>query len=127
MPFVKGIYNSVKKVSDTLLSDGGNAFREAVLVPFPQPHLWTIGFITGSPADAILPHLDEAYISVYVPTTPNPTGGYFILVKQSDVRPLAMSVDDALKYVISMGVVAPVMKPDMAANLLQKEATPATL
>lgn len=107
IPVVKQIYSSVKQVSDTLLSDSGNAFRKALLVEFPYQGSWTIAFMTGTPASAVLRHLSEEHISVYVPTTPNPTSGYFIIVPKSRVRDLDMSVDEALKYVISMGVVAP--------------------
>ena len=109
IPFVKSIYSSVKQVSDTVLSDQGNAFRKALLVEFPRPGCWTIAFMTGTPAGAVSRHLDGEHISVYVPTTPNPTGGYFVMVPRASARELDMSVDDALKYIISMGVVAPRM------------------
>jgi uncharacterized membrane protein len=107
IPFVKSIYSSVKQVSDTLLSDKGQAFRKALLVEFPRPGSWTIAFQTGVPADAVAPHLPGEHVSVYVPTTPNPTGGYFLMLPRSQVRELDMTVDAALKYIISMGVVAP--------------------
>ena len=107
IPVVKSIYSSVKQVSDTVLSDQGTAFRKALLVEFPRPGCWTIAFLTGTPADAVVDHLPGEHISVYVPTTPNPTGGYFVMVPKSTVRELDMSVDDALKYIISMGVVSP--------------------
>ncbi|MEO6565631.1 MAG: DUF502 domain-containing protein [Casimicrobiaceae bacterium] len=107
IPVVRQIYSSVKQVSDTLLSDSGNAFRKALLVEFPYPGSWTIAFLTGAPASVVTRHLTEEHVSVYVPTTPNPTSGYFIIVPKSRVRDLDMSVDEALKYVISMGVVAP--------------------
>jgi len=107
IPVVKSIYSSVKQVSDTVLSDQGTAFRKALLVEFPRPGCWTIAFLTGTPADAVLDHLPGEHISVYVPTTPNPTGGYFVMVPKGSVRELDMSVDDALKYIISMGVVSP--------------------
>lgn len=107
IPFVKSIYSSVKQVSDTLLSTKGNAFRKALLVEFPREGSWTIGFLTGTPATAIAPYLPEEHVSVYVPTTPNPTGGYFLMLPRSQVRELDMTVDEALKYIISMGVVAP--------------------
>lgn len=108
LPVVKSIYSSVKQVSDTLFSDSGNAFRKAVLVQFPREGAWTIAFLTGTPSGNVAAHLgEEEYVSVYVPTTPNPTSGYFIMVKKSATRELDMSVDDALKYIISMGVVAP--------------------
>ncbi|WP_024301470.1 DUF502 domain-containing protein [Pseudogulbenkiania sp. MAI-1] len=107
-PVVKSIYSSVKQVSDTLLSDSGQAFRQALLVQFPHQGAWTVAFQTGTPAADVTAHLDgEEYVSVYVPTTPNPTSGYFIMVPKKDTRELNMSVDAALKYVISMGVVAP--------------------
>ncbi len=107
IPVVKSIYSSVKQVSDTLLSDSGNAFRKALLVEFPHEGSWTIAFLTGTPASAVAQHLTEEHLSVYVPTTPNPTSGYFIIVPRSRVRELDMTVDEALKYVISMGVVSP--------------------
>ena len=111
IPFVKSIYSSVKQVSDTLLSDSGNAFRKALLVEFPRSGCWTIAFLTGTPADAVAGHLSGEHISVYVPTTPNPTGGYFVMVPKASIRELDMSVDEALKYIISMGVVAPRLRP----------------
>ena len=107
IPFVKSIYSSVKQVSDTLLSDQGNAFRKALLVEFPHAGSWTIAFQTGSPAPAVAARLDGEHVSVYVPTTPNPTSGYFVIVPRNRVHELDMTVDEALKYIISMGVVAP--------------------
>ena len=109
IPVVKSIYSSVKKVSESLLSDSSRSFKTPVLVPFPQPGIWTIAFVSGHIPDKLKGSLpqDDDYISVYVPTTPNPTGGYYIMVKKSDVRELDMSVDDALKYVISLGMVMP--------------------
>jgi len=107
IPIVKSIYSSVKQVSDTLFSSSGNAFREAVLVQYPRQGAWTIAFVTGRPGGETATHLPGDYISIYVPTTPNPTSGFFLMVPRSDVIALAMSVDEALKYVISMGVVAP--------------------
>jgi uncharacterized membrane protein len=108
IPVVRGIYSSVKQVSDTLFSESGTAFRTAVLVQWPRPDVWTIGFVTGTPGGDVVNYLrGEEYLSVYVPTTPNPTGGYFVMLRKSDCIELKMSVDDALKYVVSMGVVAP--------------------
>jgi uncharacterized membrane protein len=107
IPVVRSIYSSVKQVSDTLFSPGGNAFRTAVLVQWPRTDVWTIGFVTGTPGGDVSNHLVGDYVSVYVPTTPNPTGGYFVMLRKSDCIELKMSVDEALKYVISMGVVAP--------------------
>jgi uncharacterized membrane protein len=108
IPVVKSIYNSVKQVSDTLFSSSGQAFRKALLVRFPHSDVWTIAFLTGVAGGEVATKLGPDMISVYVPTTPNPTSGYFILVSRAHVIELEMSVDDALKYVISMGVAAPV-------------------
>lgn len=109
IPVVKSIYSSVKKVSESLLSDNSRSFKTPVLVPFPQSNIWTIAFVSGSLPKAISQSLPDAenYTPVYVPTTPNPTGGYYIMVKNSDIRELDMSVDDALKYIISLGMVSP--------------------
>jgi uncharacterized membrane protein len=107
IPIVKSIYSSVKQVSDTLFSSSGNAFREAVLVQYPRAGSWTIAFVTGAPSGEVAAHLASPHVSVYVPTTPNPTSGFFLMMPRSDVVPLRMSVDEALKYIISMGVVAP--------------------
>lgn len=116
IPIVKSIYNSVKQVSDTLFSSSGNAFREAVLVQYPRPGTWTIAFVTGRPGGEVANHLLGDYLSIYVPTTPNPTSGFFLMLPRSDVIELSMSVDEALKYVISMGVVAPPAPPVLVRN-----------
>ena len=117
IPIVKSIYNSVQQVSDTLFSSSGNAFREAVLVQYPRAGCWTIAFVTGKPGGEAAHHLEGDWLSIYVPTTPNPTSGFFLMLPRADVIFLTMSVDDALKYVISMGVVAPPV-------VLQAAATP---
>ena len=122
IPIVKSIYSSVKQVSDTLFSSSGNAFREAVLVQYPRQGSWTIAFVTGRPGGEAAQHLAGDYLSVYVPTTPNPTSGFFLMVPRADVIVLQMSVDEALKYVISMGVVAPPLHPPRTAE----PALPAT-
>ena len=114
IPIVRSIYSSVKQVSDTLFSENGNAFRKALLVQWPREGVWTIGFLTGLPGGDVVNHLPGEYLSVYVPTTPNPTGGYFVMLKKSDCIELQMSVDEALTYVISMGVVAPAKRADKA-------------
>ncbi|MDO9051375.1 MAG: DUF502 domain-containing protein [Methylotenera sp.] len=111
VPVVKSVYSSVKQVSDTLFSDSGNAFRKAVMVQFPRQGAWTIAFVTGVPGGDVRNHLHGDYVSIYVPTTPNPTGGYFLMIPKADVIELEMSVDEALKYIISMGVVAPANRP----------------
>lgn len=107
IPVVNSIYSSVKQVSDTLFSSSGNAFRKAMLVPYPHQGSWTIAFLTGTPGGDVRNHLVGDYISVYVPTTPNPTSGFFLMMPRSDAIELDMTVDEALKYIVSMGVVSP--------------------
>ena len=125
IPFVRSIYNGVKKVSDTLFSSNGNAFRTALLVQFPYPGAWTIAFQTGGPTGEVADHLKGELVSVYVPTTPNPTGGYFLMLPRSEVIELDMSVDEALTYVISMGSVPPSVQPQAAtASSVNSLTTP---
>jgi uncharacterized membrane protein len=107
IPVVNSIYSSVKQISDTLFSSSGQAFRKALLVQWPREGTWTIAFLTGAPSGSLLRHIPDDCVSVYVPTTPNPTGGYFVIVPRKDVVELDMTVDQALKYIISMGVVPP--------------------
>ena len=117
IPVVRSIYSSVKQVSDTLFSENGNAFRKAVMIEWPRPGVWTIAFVTGKPNGELLKHLKDDFVSIYVPTTPNPTGGYFVLLKMSDCIELDMSVDEALKYIVSMGVVSPKIMPIKADKI----------
>lgn len=120
IPVVRSIYSSVKQVSDTVFSDSGNAFRTAVMVQWPREGVWTVAFVTGQPSGEVAALLRDEYVSVFVPTTPNPTGGYFVLVRKSECIELEMSVDAALKYIVSMGVVAP---PDLTAIEESKQTT----
>jgi uncharacterized membrane protein len=107
IPVVNSIYSSVKQISDTLFSSSGQAFRKALRVQWPQEGMWTIAFLTGTPGGGVASHLPPDSVAVYVPTTPNPTGGYFVIIPRKNVIELDMSVDQALKYIISMGVVPP--------------------
>jgi uncharacterized membrane protein len=107
IPIFKSIYTSVKKLSTTLFSSDGNAFRKAMLIQYPRAGAWTVAFQTGTPAGEVATHLGTDFVSVYVPTTPNPTSGFFLMLPRADVIELSMSVDEALTYVISMGSVAP--------------------
>ena len=116
IPVVRSIYSGVKQVSDTLFSENGNAFRKAVLLQWPREGVWTIGFVTGVPGGDAVNYLPDDCLSVYVPTTPNPTGGYFVMLRKSDCVELKMNVDEALKYVVSMGVVIPGGPADAAAK-----------
>lgn len=131
IPVVRSIYSGVKQVSDTLFSEKGNAFRKALLVRWPQEGMWTIAFLTGSPQGEVLQLLraqpgstadEEEFLSVFVPTTPNPTGGYFVMVRACDCIELQMSVDEALTYIVSMGVIV----PGGPKNPNLKAAAPAT-
>ena len=123
IPVVRSVYQSVKQISDTVFSPSGQAFRQAVLVQYPRLGSWTIGFLTGAPGGEIARHLGEEMISIYVPTTPNPTSGFFLMVAKTDVIELDMSVEDALKYLISMGVVAPANLPVKSPEAISAEST----
>jgi uncharacterized membrane protein len=107
IPVVRSIYSSVKQVSDTMLSPKGNAFRKVVLVEFPQPGQWTLAFIVGEPSAPVAAVLKTDLVTVYVPTAPNPTSGYVLLMSSDRVREVDISVDDALKFHVSLGVVTP--------------------
>jgi len=124
IPLVRSIYTSVKQVSDTILAPDGQAFHQAVLIQYPRAGVWTIAFLTGTPSGEIAHILDDDTISVYVPTTPNPTSGFFLMLPQRDVHPLDMSVDAALKYIVSMGVVAP-PQPDAGSTKTRRNKPPA--
>ena len=103
IPVVKSIYHSVKQVSDSLLSGNGNAFRKVLLVRYPHPESWSIGFQTNLPMK-VLPHLTEEHIAIFIPTTPSPVNGFYFFVKKTETIELDMSIDDAFKYIVSMGV-----------------------
>ncbi len=122
IPLVRSIYQSVKQVSDTLLAPNGQAFRQAVLIQYPRQGSWTIALLTGAPSGEVATLLETEHVSVYVPTTPNPTSGYFLMLPRSEVIPLSMSVDAALKYIVSMGVVAPLAEPPIIISPLPTES-----
>ena len=107
IPIVRSIYSSVKQISDTLLATRGQSFRKVVMIEFPQRGQWTLGFVVGSPGATIAAATVADAITVYVPTAPNPTSGYVLVVRPDDVREVDISVDDALKFHISLGVVPP--------------------
>jgi uncharacterized membrane protein len=107
IPVVKSIYYSVKQVSDTLFSGNGEAFRKVLLVRYPHPEAWSVAFQTGSPPPEVAQHGDDEMVSVFIPTAPSPVNGFFFFVRKRDTVELDINVDDALKYIVSMGVVAP--------------------
>jgi uncharacterized membrane protein len=110
IPVVKSIYYSVKQVSDTLFSGNGDAFRKVLLVRYPHPQAWSLAFQTNVPNE-VSARFDEEYVAVFIPTTPSPVNGFYFYVKKSETIELDMSVDDALKAIVSMGVVAPKKPP----------------
>jgi len=114
IPIVRSIYSSVKQVSDTLLSPDGHSFRRAVLVEFPQRGQWAVAFVVGLASERVAGGLGDGLLMVYVPTAPNPTSGYTLVVRPDEVRELDMSVDEALKFVISLGVVGAEVTPRIA-------------
>jgi len=107
IPLVRSIYNSVKQLAQTLLSSGGQSFRKVLLIEYPRKGLWTLAFQTGIDVGEAQAKTGVEVINVYVPTTPNPTSGFFLMVPRPDVVELEMSVDEGLKMLISMGVVVP--------------------
>ena len=113
IPFVNAIYNSVKQVSDTLLSESGNAFGKVLLVRYPHPNAWSLAFQTSVPGE-VARKLDGEYVGVFIPTTPSPVNGFYFYVKRSETLELDISVDAAFKAIISMGVVT---TPDAATQL----------
>ena len=120
IPIVRSIYSSVKQVSDTLFASKGQSFRKVVLIEFPQRGQWTIGFVVGTPGVVIEREIADDAITVYVPTAPNPTSGYVLVVRPNEVRDIDISVDDALKFHLSLGVVPPAARS--ARSALTSEA-----
>jgi uncharacterized membrane protein len=113
IPVVKSIYGSVKQVSDSLLSGSGMAFRKVLLVRYPHVDSWSLAFQTNIP-DEVVGQLDAEHVAVFIPTTPSPVNGFYFYVRRDAVIELDMTVDAALKAIVSMGVVSPVMKPEVA-------------
>lgn len=108
IPIVRSIYSSVKQVSDTMLSPKGNAFRKVVLVEFPQTGQWTLAFVVGEPSGVVAEALAARdWLTIYVPTAPNPTSGYVLMMSADRVRDVDVTVDEALKFHVSLGVVDP--------------------
>lgn len=104
IPLVRSIYNTSKQVMQAVFSSNSHAFRKVVLVEYPRKDIWTLAFQTGTNVNTFGKDLGEDMISIFVPTTPNPTGGFLLLVSRSQVKEVSLSVDDALKYIISLGV-----------------------
>ncbi|MEI7531736.1 MAG: DUF502 domain-containing protein [Betaproteobacteria bacterium] len=116
IPIVRSIYSSVKQVSDTLLSSSGQAFRQVVLIRYPHENSWVIAFQTGNPVGEVAEKLGTPHIHVFLPTTPNPTSGFFMIVPKDSVIELSMSVEDALKHIVSMGSVPPNASAEISSS-----------
>jgi len=107
VPLVRSVYGAAKQVMHTLFSKGGKSFRKVVLVEYPRHGIWSLGFLTGEGTGEISRYTGQAMVNVFIPTTPNPTSGFLLLVPREDVKELSMSVDDGLKMIISLGVIVP--------------------
>ncbi|WP_019023898.1 MULTISPECIES: DUF502 domain-containing protein [unclassified Thioalkalivibrio] len=121
IPLVSSIYGAVKKVTETVLADGGQAFRKVMLVEYPRRGLWSVGFMTGVGAGEVQDRTEREVITVFVPTTPNPTSGFVLLVPREEAIELDMTVEDGLKFVMSMGVVTPLSSPAEAPAPVARE------
>ncbi len=107
IPLVRSIYSGVKQIMATLFSDSSKSFKEVVMVEYPRRGAWTLAFVTGAgwqPAKALV---NEDLVNIYVPTTPNPTSGFFLMVPRKDIMALDLSIDDGLKMILSLGLIEP--------------------
>ena len=107
IPFIRALYGGVKSFSETLLSNSGNSFKQVLLIEYPRKGAWSVGFQTTDNLPEINQRLGEPHVCVFIPTTPNPTSGFIVLLPRSQVIALDMSVDEAMKMIVTLGVVAP--------------------
>ena len=121
IPLVSSIYGAVKQVTETVLSDGGQAFRKVMLIEYPRRGLWSVGFMTGVAAGEVQDRTERDVVTVFVPTTPNPTSGFVLMVPREEAIELDMTVEDGLKFVMSMGVVTPLKSPEDAPAPVARE------
>ena len=118
IPFVRSIYTATKQVIQTLFSSNSNAFRQVLLVEYPREGLWTLAFQTGGVSKEISDHVQQEMVSIFVPTTPNPTGGFFMMIPKAKAIPLSITIDEAFKMIISLGVMqAPQIRQTHAKSL----------
>ncbi len=106
IPLVRTVYSSVKQILTSLLSTGSHSFRKVLLIEYPRKGIWTVCFQTGPAANEIQTHLEKESLTVFVPTTPNPTSGFIMMVAKEDTRELDMDIESALKLVMSLGIAA---------------------
>ena len=118
MPVVRSVYSAIKQIFETILAQQSNAFREAVLIEYPRRGIWAIGFITGTTKGEVQNLTLEETVNIFLPTTPNPTSGFLLFVPREEVVPLDMSVEEAVKMVISGGIVTP---PDRRSTEKQQQ------
>lgn len=116
IPLVRSIYSATKQLMQAIFATNSQAFRKVLLIEYPRTGLWTLAFLTGSPGAEIFAHTGEAMLSVFVPTTPNPTSGFLMMIAEKDVIELKMSIDEALKFIISLGVMQPTFSSDLPIN-----------
>jgi len=109
LPIIRSLYSAIKQITETVLANKSSAFRECVLVEFPRKNAWTIAFVTGATPADVASSVSDDLVTLYVPTTPNPTSGYLIFVPREEVRPLDMTVEDGIKLIVSGGIVSPDM------------------
>ncbi len=119
MPVLSGVYSATKQIFETVLAHKSQAFREAVLIEYPRRGIWAIGFITGTTKGEVQNLTEEECVNIFLPTTPNPTSGFLLFVPKGDLVPLNMTVEQAVKMVISGGIVTP---PDTRPQEEQKHA-----
>ncbi|MDH5649510.1 MAG: DUF502 domain-containing protein [Gammaproteobacteria bacterium] len=116
IPLVRSIYSGAKQVAETMFSGAGKSFRKVVMVQYPREGIWTLAFVTGESWQVAEKHVGTELINIYVPTTPNPTSGFFLMVPRKDIIELDISVDEGLKMIISMGVVIPGSKKPSSSS-----------
>lgn len=111
LPFVKTVYGALKQVFEMLMGKQAQAFREVVMVEFPRRDMWMMGFLTGRPEGEVAKHIGENFVNIFIPTTPNPTSGFWISVPIQDIKRLNMTVDEGLKAIVSCGLIMPKNSP----------------
>jgi uncharacterized membrane protein len=124
IPLAGSVYKTLKQILETLLSDSKSKFRRVVLVEYPRKGLWTMGFVTGKISPQLQSHLQQEVISVFIPTTPNPTSGWYTVVPQQEALDLDISIEDAFKILISGGIVSPEMPGVKSTGLVAKPPEP---
>ncbi|MDX1838310.1 DUF502 domain-containing protein [Legionella taurinensis] len=116
IPLVRSIYNASKQVIQAIFATNSQAFRKVLLIEYPRKDSWSLAFMTGNPGPQLFANTTEEMVSVFVPTTPNPTSGFLMMVPKKDVIEVGMTIDEALKYIISLGVMPPTLTPEILTH-----------